>query len=183
MSGWQWCLVPASFVLSGSAAEKEGNMSRALLALVIASAVVLDACGGSRNRAVVSTSNERLANSTVTFTTLSDGKDAKSAVTVQLLRNGNELAAEAMSSGTEFDDRSTSAPIVMSIRSPFVREDGNSAQLRLRLAPDGDDTWTFNVGLTLRYANETQQNFAWSAIRLDEKAPERTLVLAGAQVP
>jgi hypothetical protein len=53
----------------------------------------------------------------------------------------------------------------------------------LRLTPDGDDTWTFDVQLALRYADETQQSYRWQSVRLDEKAPERTLVLAGAQQP
>ena len=157
-------------------------MSRGLLAAVLVFATVSVACAGRTTPAVSSTA-QRLTSATVTFTTLEDGKDAKSAVTVQLLRNGNELGAEAMTSGTEFDDKSIAPPLVMSIRGPFSREDTGSGQLRLRLAPDGDDTWTFNVGLALRFSDESQQNYAWSAIRLDEKAPERTLVLSGAQAP
>jgi hypothetical protein len=73
------------------------------------------------------------------------------------------------------------APLAMTIRGPFAKQDTGSGQLRLRLTPDGDDTWTFDVGLALRFADETQRNYSWSSIRLDEKAPERTLVLQGAQ--
>ena len=138
---------------------------------------------GGTTAGTTSSETERLTSATLTFRTLQDGKDQKSSVTVQLVRNGNELGAEASSTGTEFDDNTTASPLVMAIRGPFDRQDARSGQLRLRLTPDGDDTWTFNVGLTLRFANETQQNFSWSAIRLDEKAPERTLVLAGAEVP
>jgi hypothetical protein len=126
-------------------------------------------------------SSQRLTTATLTFRSLDDGKDAKSAVTAQLLRNANELGAETTASGTGFDDNATAAPIVMSLRGPFNRDDTRTGQLRLRLTPDGNDTWTFNVGLTLRYADDSQQNFAWQSIRLDEKAPERTLVLAGAE--
>jgi hypothetical protein len=159
-------------------------MSRGILAGVVAAAVVFAAgCGTRSGPAVSSNASQRLTGATITFTTLQDGKDAKSAVTAQLVRNGNELGAEAMSSGTEFDDNSVAAPVVMSLRGPFDREDTKSAQLRLRLTPDGDDTWTFNVALALRFADESQQNFSWSSIRLDEKAPERTLMLAGAQAP
>jgi hypothetical protein len=158
-------------------------MPRTLCAAVILLAFTAAGCAGRSTPAAVSTSDQRLASATLTFTTLTDGKDAKSAVTAQLLRQGNELAAEAMSAGTEFDDNTAAAPIVMSIRGPFTKEDAAGGQLRLRLAPDGDDTWTFNVGLTLRYADESQSNYAWSSIRLDEQAPERSLVLAGAQAP
>ena len=157
-------------------------MSRALTAGLLALTMVSSACAG-RSTPAVSSSNEALTSAAVTFTTLDDGKDAKSAVTVQLLRNTNELAAEALASGTEYDDGSTTPPLVMSVRGPFERKDTGAAQLRLRLAPDGDDTWTFNVGLTLRFADESQRNYGWSSIRLDEKSPERTLVLANAQTP
>jgi hypothetical protein len=157
-------------------------MSPRFLAAMLAIAIGSGACAG-RTTPAVSNATQRLTSATVTFTTLGDGKDEKSAVTVQLLRNGNELGAEAMTSGTEFDDNSMAPPVAMSIRGPFDREDTSTGQLRLRLAPDGDDTWTFNVGLALRYSDDTQQNYSWSAIRLDEKAPERTLVLSGAQTP
>jgi hypothetical protein len=138
---------------------------------------------GTSSTASATNASERLASATLTFRTMQDGKDAKSSVTAQLVTNGNELGAEATSTGTEFDDNTTASPLVMAIRGPFDRQDARSGQLRLRLSPDGDDTWTFNVDLTLRFANETQQSFSWSAIRLDEKAPERSLVLAGAEVP
>jgi hypothetical protein len=128
-------------------------------------------------------STDRLTSATVTFSTLQDGKDAKSAVSVQLLRSGNELAADGTTSGTSFDDNSTAPPMALSLKGPFSRSDVQTGQLRLRLTPDGNDTWTFNVRLALRYADETQQNYAWQAVRLDEKAPERSLVLQGAQQP
>jgi hypothetical protein len=143
--------------------------------------LVVSSCATRTTPATSTTANDALTSATVTFTTLSDGKDAKSGVNVQLLRNGNELGAETMSTGTPFDDNSVAAPLVMSVRGPFGKGDAQSSQLRLRLAPDGNDTWTFNVGLSLRFADETQHNYAWSSIRLDEKAPERTLVLSGAR--
>ena len=157
-------------------------MPRQPLAWMLTIAVLSSACA-ARTDPGASSATTGLASATLTFTTLDDGKDAKSAVNAQLLRGGNELAAEVMSSGTEFDDNAVAPPLVMSIRGPFSRGDTGSGQLRLRLTPDGDDTWTFNVGLTLRFADETQQNYAWPAVRLDEDAPERTLVLSGAQTP
>jgi len=154
------------------------HMSVGVLALTLA----LPACG-THKEANLATNPHRLTSATVTFVSLQDGKDAKSAVSVQLLRRGNELAADAVASGTKFDDNSPAPTIALSIKGPFVREDAQTSQLRLRLTPDGDDTWTFNVQLALRFADETQQNFGWASVRLDEKAPERTLVLSGAQQP
>ena len=159
-------------------------MSRAHFAGVLIFMFALSGCAtrtGTGSTASTTNANQRLTTATLTFRTLQDGKDAKSSVSAQLVRNGNELGAEATSSGTEFDDNSTASPLLMSVRGPFNRQDTQSGQLRLRLSPDGNDTWTFNVGLTLRFADESQQNYSWTAIRLDEKAPERTLVLAGAE--
>ena len=160
-------------------------MSPVRFAGILILAMAVSSCGGrqaSTNASAGATQpTDRLTTATLTFRTLDDGKDAKSAVGVQLLRNGNELGADLTSSGTEFDDRTTAAPLVMTVRGPFSKQDVQAGQLRLRLTPDGNDTWTFNVGLTLRFADETQRNYSWSDIRLDEKAPERTLVLAGAE--
>ena len=159
-------------------------MSRAHFAGVLIFMLALSGCAtrtGTGSTGSTTSANQRLTTATLTFRTLQDGKDAKSSVSAQLVRNGNELGAEATSSGTEFDDNSTASPLVMSVRGPFDRQDTRSGQLRLRLSPDGNDTWTFDVGLTLRFADESQQNYSWTAIRLDEKSPERTLVLAGAE--
>ena len=159
-------------------------MSRAHFAGVLIFVFALSGCAtrtGTGSTGSTTNANQRLTTATLTFRTLQDGKDAKSSVSAQLVRNGNELGAEATSSGTEFDDNSTASPLLMSVRGPFNRQDTRSGQLRLRLSPDGNDTWTFDVGLTLRFADESQQNYSWTAIRLDEKAPERTLVLAGAE--
>jgi hypothetical protein len=118
----------------------------------------------------------------VTFTTLDDGKDAKSAVTVQLLSDRNELAAEVRSSGVEFDDQTTSAPLAMSLTGALPQRDVQNSRLRLQLTPDGRDTWSFDVRLTLGFSDNTQRRFGWSGVVMDERNPERTLALAGAGV-
>ena len=155
-------------------------MSRALLAGLLTISVAAGACA-SRDYSTSADPGDRLSSASITFNTRDDGKDDDSAVTVQLLRNGSELTADAMTTGTEYDDNSTSPPLVLSLKGPFTKGDIQAGALRLRLTPDGDDTWTFNVALRLTFADETQQTYAWSGVRLDEDAPERTLVLQGAR--
>jgi hypothetical protein len=152
---------------------------------IVALTIGLAGCGSHTNPSLAKAGNgnSRLTSATITFVTLQDGKDAKSAVSAQLLRSGNELAADASASGTAFKENTSSPPIALAIKGPFTRSDVQTGELRLRLTPDGNDTWTFSAHLALRYADETEQNFAWQGVRLDEKAPERTLVLAGAQQP
>jgi hypothetical protein len=150
-------------------------------ALALISACIGVACGASRSR-TGNLDEARLVSSTVTFTTLDDGKDAKSAVTVQLLTDRNELAAEVRSSGTEFDDHTTAAPLALSVTGPFDPDDVRNSRLRLQLTPDGRDTWSFDVRLALGFSDNTQHSFGWSGVVMDERNAERTLGLAGARI-
>src|SRR6187431_1148294 len=99
-------------------------MSRAHLAGLLIFMFALGGCAtrsGTGSTASNTNANQRLTTATLTFRTLQDGKDAKSSVSAQLVRNGNELGAEATSSGTEFDDNSTASPLLMSVRGPGSR--------------------------------------------------------------
>jgi hypothetical protein len=157
-------------------------MKTVLAALAVTSAFLNAACGATTRSGVDNATDPRLTTSTVTFTTLDDGKDAKSAVTVQLLSDRNELAAEVRSSGVEFDDQTTSAPLAMSLTGALPQRDVQNSRLRLQLTPDGRDTWSFDVRLTLGFSDNTQRRFGWSGVVMDERNPERTLALAGAGV-
>jgi hypothetical protein len=154
------------------------------LSLICAAALLLTACGGASRSGSINTPAEapRVTSSTVTFTTLEDGKDAGSAVTVQLVRAGNELAAEVRSAGAEFDDETISPPLAMSVTGPFTTADTQTGSLRIRMTPEGRDTWAFTVRLLLTFSDETQQSYQWTGVKLDEAAPERTLTLAGARL-
>lgn len=124
-----------------------------------------------------------LTGATLTFTTLTDGKDANSTITAQLLTSGSELGADVRSTGTAFTDNTTSPPLAMALSGRLTAAQARDTQLRLRLVPDGRDTWTFDARLALSFADGTQQIYRWTALRLDEAMPERTLALAGALVP
>jgi hypothetical protein len=124
-----------------------------------------------------------LTGATLSFTSLDSGKDDGSALTAQLLRNSNELVAEVRSVGTAFDDNAAAPPLAMNINGPFRATDAQGAQLRLRLVPEGRDTWTFNARLTLSFSDGAQRSYMWSGVQLNENSPERTLTLAGAQGP
>jgi len=157
-------------------------MKNAMAALALVSVCIAAGCGATTRRQVDDPADPRLVSSTVTFTTLNEGKDEKSAIAVQLLSDRNELAAEVRSAGVEFDDHTTSAPLVMSITTPVLERDVPNSRLRLQLTPDGRDSWSFDVRLTLAFSDNTQQRFGWSGVMMDERNPERTLALAGARI-
>jgi hypothetical protein len=124
-----------------------------------------------------------LTSAAVSFVSRDHGKDKNSTLTIQLMRDNAELAAEALVVSTKFDDYSATAPLALSVRGPFSARDVDDARLRLRLTPDGRDDWTFDTHLTLRFSDGSVRNFFWSGIRLDNGNPERTLALETARVP
>jgi hypothetical protein len=84
--------------------------------------------------------------------------------------------------GTKFDDHASSGPFAFSLAGPFTTNDISDGELRLRLAADGNDDWTFDVNMTLRFADGTSRNFMWRDVRLDRNQPERVLTLAGGRL-
>ena len=154
-------------------------------AITAAAALMAAGCGATRQAtgAVTAAAAPSLTSATATFTTRDNGKDRDSAVTVQLLRANAELGAELRHTGTEFDNNTTSAPVAFSMSAPFRVTDLDASQVRVRMTPDGQDDWSFDMRLTLQFSDGTARNYFWSNIRLDNAAPERVLALSPARVP
>jgi hypothetical protein len=81
--------------------------------------------------------------------------------------------------GTQFNDHASIPPFAFQLSGPFTTSDVNDGQVRLRLAADGDDDFTFNLQMALRFSDGTTRNFFWRGIRLDHNSPERVVTLAG----
>lgn len=159
-------------------------MSRSFVIAALAASLAAAGCGATRTTGgPVPTLTTPLASATVTFITRDDGKDDGSAVTVQLLRSNAELGAELRTVGTEFDDNTTSGPMSLALSAPFGVTDIDSGQVRVRMAPDGKDDWSFDLRMSMQFADGTVRNFFWSGIRLNNAAAERVLALAPARIP
>lgn len=150
-------------------------MRHLTIAGVLVSMLAVGACRSASPRAAPAA----LTGATILFTSLDSGKDDGSALTAQLLRNGNEVAAEVRSVGTKFDDHAPAPALAMAITGSLAKADAEGAVLRLRIVPEGRDTWTFNGRLNLNFADGAQQTYQWLNVSLDENQPERTLTLAG----
>ena len=150
-----------------------------VLAAVIAATSSLG-CGATTRATTpgATTSAVTVTNATVTFMTRDDGKDEDSAIAVQLLDDEGRLAAEGTVVDVDFDDSTVSQPLSLGMSRPLTGGDLNDARLRLRLTPDGRDTWTFDVRANVRLSDGTERQYFWSGLRLDESSPERTLPLA-----
>ena len=159
-------------------------MSKSFVIAAFAASLAAAGCGATRTTGgQVPTLTTPLTSATVTFITRDDGKDDGSAVTVQLLRSNAELGAELRTVGTEFDDNTTSGPMSLALSAPFGVTDIDSGQVRVRMAPEGKDDWSFDLRMSTQFADGTVRNFFWSGIRLDNAAPERVLALAPARIP
>lgn len=159
-------------------------MSRSLAIAVLAASLAAAGCGATRaTSGPAAALTTPLTSATVTFMTRDDGKDADSAVTVQLLRGNAELGAELRTTGTEFDDHTISSPMSLALSAPFHVDDLDDGRLRVRMAPDGQDDWSFDLRMSMHFADGSFRNFFWSGVRLNNAAPERVLALAPARVP
>ena len=159
-------------------------MSRSFVIAALAASLAAAGCGATRTTGgPVPTLTTPLTSATVTFITRDDGKDDDSAVTVQLLRSNAELGAELRTVGTEFDDNTTLGPMSLALSAPFGVTDIDSGQVRVRMAPDGNDDWSFDLRMSMQFADGTVRNFFWSGIRLNNAAPERVLAIAPARIP
>jgi hypothetical protein len=155
-------------------------MRSAIVVLATVAALSAAGCGATTRSTTVQTrAFPTMTSATATFTTLDHGKDADSQLSVQLLRSNGELAAEMQSVGTQFNDHASIPPFAFSLAGPFTTNDVDDGQLRLRLNADGDDDFTFNLQVTLRFSDGTTRNFFWRGIRLDHNSPERVVTLAG----
>ena len=158
-------------------------MRKAGLALAAVLSVAGLGCGATTTRDDALISIEpRLTNASVTFMTRDDGKDEDSAIAVQILDDGR-LAAEGSVVDVDYDDQSVSGPLSLAVSRTLDAGDLNDSQVRLRFTPDGRDTWTFDMRLTLGLSDGTQRTYFWSGLRLDESSPERVLSLTSGRLP
>jgi len=103
------------------------------------------------------------------FHTNDDDKDHDTLLEITLNNGTNELAAVNGIIG-EFSDHSDMGPFALTVQGEWrksdIRQPGTSS--RLRIIPDGNDTWRFNFFLELVYADGTHQNWEWYNLQLKE---------------
>jgi hypothetical protein len=115
--------------------------------------------------------------------TRDDGKDEDSAIAVQLLDDDGRLAAEGTVVDVDFDDKTVSSPLNLTLSRTLNSGDVDDARVRLRLTPDGRDTWTFDMRVNVRLSDGTERQYFWSGLQLDEGTPERTMTLSSGRMP
>jgi hypothetical protein len=115
--------------------------------------------------------------------TRDDGKDEDSAIAVQLLDDDGRLAAEGTVVDVDYDDKTVSSPLSLTLSRTLNSRDVDDARVRLRFTPDGRDTWTFDMRINVQLSDGTERQYFWSGLRLDESTPERTFTLSSGRTP
>jgi hypothetical protein len=118
-----------------------------------------------------------------TFFNRDEGKDEDSVVLIELMRGNSELAADARSAGVHWEHNESSGPVGLRVHGSFTRDDIADGRVRIRLLPDGRDTWKFDMRMTASFSDGSRQTFYWNDLRLDQGNPERLLPLAPARTP
>jgi hypothetical protein len=156
---------------------------RTIAVLIVATmAIGATACGGKITPGYDTAASPALTASTVTFFNRDEGKDADSAVSVELLRENAELGAEVRAVGKHWEHDESSA-VSLNVLNGFHKSDINGGRVRVRLSPDGRDTWKFDMRLMTTFSDGSSQTFFWNDMRLDHNSPERLLPLAPARQP
>ena len=150
------------------------------VSVALAAAIIFAGCGATRKVSNSVTPGNAITNATIQFNDRDHGKDANSAVDVWLLRDNTSEMAHLHSVGTKFDDRASIAPMGVPMSGTFYKSDVNNAQLRIRLTPDGADDWSFEPRVTLTFADNTTETYAWPEVMLDRSRPEATLSFSAA---
>ena len=157
---------------------------RSYVVVLAALALVSTACGAT-TRGTTTIQNQispALTSATATFISRDHGKDEDSALTVQLLKQNAELSGEIRANNIKFDDDSSSGPFAFSMTSGFRLRDIDDSQIRVQFIPDGQDEWTFDLQLMMRFDDGSVRNFMWRGVRLDNTEVSRTLALAPARM-
>lgn len=153
-------------------------------AMLVALTMVTAACGATTrgSTAIQTQLSPALTSATATFISRDHGKDEDSNLTIQLLRQNAELMGEIRATSIKFDDNSSSGPFAFSPTDTFRRNDIDDGQIRVTFIPDGQDDWTFDMNVVMRFDDGSTRTFMWRGLRLDNSETSRTLALATARV-
>ena len=151
-----------------------------VVSVALCAAIISAGCGATRKVSNSVTPGNAITNATVQFNDRDHGKDANSAVDVWLLRDSTNEMAHLHSVGVKFDNHASIAPMGVPMSGTFYKSDVNNAQLRIRMTPDGADDWSFEPHITLTFADNTSQTYAWPQVMLDRAHPEVTLSFSSA---
>jgi len=120
-----------------------------------------------------------LAEASITFHTNDDDKDGDSHVTITVTDGQRNIAAQFDSDFGGFADNSDHGPYQLAIFNPSTRSAIQAGTVKIRLDPNGHDTWHFNWDLTFVFSDKSRVLAEASGCSLSQKDREKTWNVAG----
>ncbi|TDD80577.1 hypothetical protein [Actinomadura rubrisoli] len=151
-------------------------MKNALKRSVAASAVLAALAGGGLSAAPVATAapGATLVRANVFFHTNNEDKDHDTNVLV-IVRDGNGTdSAFIQNDFGHFNDNSNAGPFTMELRNPGLWQSIRSGTTLIRIGPNGNDTWRFNMHVDLLFSDGSHLVTDANGIELDEDRNQQT---------
>jgi len=139
-----------------------------MLALVFATMPIVN--NAKTNAANFQNPNARLQSMEITINTLNNDKDADTRLEVWINKAGEREAAYLDIQGQKFDDGSIHIFQVPPKTNPMTRGEIPGSWVQLRIAPNGHDTWNFQIRVMLRFNDGTVYERTYGPSTLDQDA-------------
>jgi hypothetical protein len=120
-----------------------------------------------------------VTNASITFHTNDEDKDDDTHVTVIVRDSSNVLAANVANDFGHFNDHSDNGPFELIVRNPSERADLQRGSVKIRIDPNGNDTWRFNFDLDLQFDDDTHLSGEAQGLELTQDRQEQTFGLEG----
>jgi len=120
-----------------------------------------------------------LANCNIKFHTNDDDKDHDTHVTVDVTDFNNVVCAHIDNDFGHFDDQSDNGPFGLQVLNASNKSDCQRGTVRIRIDPNGNDTWKFNFTLTLIFDDNSTLSGGAGGLQLNQNNREQTFGLQG----
>lgn len=117
----------------------------------------------------------RLRTVKVTFKTTDDDKDADTKLSIYVYRSGNILTAKKENLEGYYGDN-TPMTVDLEVLYPATFNEILGGNLKIRIAPNGHDTWRFNCIIDLAFTDGTYRK-EFNGNSLNERETEKTFAL------
>ncbi len=120
-----------------------------------------------------------LANASIKFHTNDDDKDGDTHVTVEVRDFNQVVAARVDNDFGHFDNNSDNGPFGLAVQNASEKDLMQRGAVKIRIDPNGHDTWKFNFFLDLVFADGSHLSGGADGLTLSQDGREQTFGLQG----
>ncbi|HJU16396.1 MAG TPA: hypothetical protein VJ770_07990 [Stellaceae bacterium] len=118
-----------------------------------------------------------LTEAQVTFHTNDEDKDDDTHVTVTVRQKDGTIAARIDDDFGHFNDHSNNGPFGLLIINPADKTDLGQGNVTVRVDPNGNDTWRFNLFLDLVFADGSHLNTEVNGLELTQDRQQQSFAV------